>query len=216
MIGALVGSPVGHALAGIVVAWGVDLVPGNRSWRTAPSFASWYERAGAGVTLTCAVLAAAPDLDLLFGRLHRTMTHSLISVPVVGVVAGLAGLLAARARLPWSVLGARGTMPRVVIMCAGAWATHLLLDWLAVDHSTPRGIQLFWPFDGRWFISGWDVFPGTERRQLFSAATMRRNVEAIAQDAAILAPILLVLWLVRVKALAGLSSQLARGDHPAE
>ena len=45
---------------------------------------------------------------------------------------------------------------------------------------------------------------------------MRRNVEAIAQEVAILMPIVLALWLVRVKALAGLASELARGDHPAE
>ena len=203
-------SPIGHALAGIALAWGADLVPGIRSWRTAPSSASWYERAGAGLTLTCAVLAAAPDLDLFFGRFHRTMTHSLISL---AVVAGAAGLVAGRARLPRL---ARGAMPRIVIMCAGAWATHLLLDWLTADRSTPRGIQLLWPFDGRWFISGWDIFPGSERRQLFSAATMRRNVAAIAQDVAILAPIVVALWLVRVKALAGLTSQLARGHHPSQ
>ncbi|MDO8795280.1 MAG: metal-dependent hydrolase [Vicinamibacterales bacterium] len=203
-------SPIGHALAGIAVAWGADLVPGIRSWRTAPSSASWYERAGAGLTLTCAVLAAAPDLDLFFGRFHRTVTHSLISV---AVVAGVAALVAARARLPRL---ARGAMTRIVIMCAGAWATHLLLDWLTADRSTPRGIQLLWPFEGRWFISGWDIFPGSERRQLFSAATMRRNVEAIVQDVAILMPIVVALWLVRVKALAGLSSQLARGHHPSQ
>ena len=212
-------SPIGHALAGIALAWGADLVPGIRSWRTAPSSASWYERAGAGLTLTCAVLAAAPDLDLFFGRFHRTMTHSLISVAVVAVVAGAAGLVAGRVRPPRlarGARGARGAMTRIVIMCAGAWATHLLLDWLTADRSTPRGIQLLWPFDGRWFISGWDIFPGSERRQLFSAATMRRNVAAIAQDVAILAPIVVALWLVRVKTLAGLASQLTRGHHPSQ
>jgi hypothetical protein len=101
-------------------------------------------------------------------------------------------------------------------MCASAWATHLLVDWLSVDQSAPRGIQLLWPFDGRWFISGWDLFAGSERRQLLSAATIRTNVEAIAQEVAILMPIVIVLWLVRVKALARLSTQLARGDHPAK
>jgi membrane-bound metal-dependent hydrolase YbcI (DUF457 family) len=180
-------SPIGHALAGIAVAWGADLVPGNRAWRLAPPSASWYARAGNGLTFACAVLAAAPDLDLFFGRFHRTMTHSFISV---AVVAAVAGLVAARARLP---------VKRIVIMCAAAWATHLLIDWLSADQSAPRGIQLLWPFDGRWFISGWDIFVGSERHQLFSAATMKRNVEAIAQEVAILMPIVVVLWLIRVK-----------------
>jgi len=197
-------SPIGHALAGLAVAWGADLVPGNRAWRFAPPSASWYERAGNGLTLACAVLAAAPDLDLPFGRFHRTVTHSLVSVIAVAAVAGLT---AARARLP---------VRRLVIMCAGAWATHLLVDWLSADQSTPRGIQLLWPFDDRWFISGWDLFIGSERRDLFSAPTMRRNLEAIAQEVAILLPIVVVLWSVRVKALAGLSSKLTGSDHPAK
>ena len=200
-------SPIGHALAGIAVAWGADLIPGSRAWRIAAPSASRYERAGNGLTLACAVLAAAPDLDLLFGRFHRTVTHSLISVAVVAIVAGL---VAARARV------ARSAFTRIVIMCAAAWATHLLMDWLSADQSTPRGIQLLWPFDGRWFISGWDVFVGSERHQFFNAATMRRNIEAIAQEAVLLIPIVMVLWLVRVKALARLSTQLARGDHPAK
>ena len=195
-------SPIGHALAGVAVAWGADLVPGNRAWRIAPRSASWYERAGNGLTLTCAVLAAAPDLDLLFGRFHRTMTHSLLSV---AIVAAFAALAAARARIP-----AR----RIVFMCAAAWATHLLVDWLSADQSVPRGIQLLWPFDSRWFISGWDVFLGSERHQFLSAATIKRNVEAIAQEVALLLPIVIVLWLVRVKALARLSAQLTRRDHP--
>src|SRR5687767_3588955 len=119
MIGAFMPSPIGHALAGIAVAWGADLFPGNRAWRTGPETTSWYTRAGNGLTLTCAALAVAPDLDLLFRGSHRSVTHSFISIAAVAIVAILA---AVRARLP---------VARVAWMCAGAWATHLLLDWLA-------------------------------------------------------------------------------------
>jgi membrane-bound metal-dependent hydrolase YbcI (DUF457 family) len=150
------------------------------------------------------VLAAAPDLDLLFDGAHRTITHSLVSVVIV---AAIAGLVAWRARLP---------IGRSTFMCAAAWATHILLDWASADQSTPRGIQMLWPFDDRWFISGWDIFVGAERRQVFSAATMKRNLRAIAQEVAILAPVVVVLWSVRVKALAGLSAKLTGGHHPAE
>jgi len=194
-------SPIGHAVAGLAVAWGADLYPGDRTWRFSPS-TNWYKRAGGGLTVACAVLAAAPDLDLFFGRFHRTVTHSFLSVAVVALVAGLVG---ARARLP---------VKRVIVMCAGAWATHLLLDWLAVDQSIPRGIQLLWPFDGRWFISGLDLFLGSERRHLFSAATMKMNGRAIAQELVILAPIVVVLWLVRIKTLTRFPSQLPRRNHP--
>jgi membrane-bound metal-dependent hydrolase YbcI (DUF457 family) len=195
-------SPIGHALAGLAVAWTADLVPGSGTRRTVPAHASWYDQAGDGLTAACVLLAAAPDLDLFFGRFHRTMTHSVLAVVVV---AGVAAFAAARLRLP---------VRRVAFMCAGAWASHLLVDWLAVDQSIPRGIQLLWPFDGRWFISGWDIFLGSERRDLFSAATMRRNIAAVVQEIAIFAPIVIALWLVRVKTLTRLATELAGSDHP--
>jgi membrane-bound metal-dependent hydrolase YbcI (DUF457 family) len=197
-------SPIGHALAGLVVAWGADLVPGQRRWRLGAPGSAWYRQAGTTLTLTCAALAAAPDLDLLVAGLHRSVTHSLTSVAVVGLIAGL---VARRAGLP---------AIRVAAMCAAAWGSHIPLDWISVDQSAPSGLQILWPFDDRWFISGWDVFPGTERRRLFSEAAMRRNGTALVRELALMTPIVLALWLVRVKALAGFASELARGDHPAE
>jgi len=196
-------SSFGHALAGVAAAWSADLVPGNRAWRTAAPTASWYRRAGDGVTLLCAMLATIPDLDLLF-RFHRRFTHSLGAVVCVGIVAAAAAL---RLRLP---------AIRVAFMCAAAYATHLVLDWLAVDALPPYGIQAFWPFSDAWVISGWNLFQQTERRHFLSAATMWTNLQAMAQEMAILAPVVLVLWLVRVKALARLSAQMSRGDHSTE
>jgi membrane-bound metal-dependent hydrolase YbcI (DUF457 family) len=197
-------SPIGHALAGIAVAWGADLLPGNRAWRTAPGPASWYVRAGNGLTLTCAALAAAPDLDLMIRAFHRSITHSFVSIAVVAAVAAVS---AARARLP---------VARIAFMCAAAWASHMLLDWLAADPSSPRGIQALWPFSDTRFISGWDVFPGTERRDIFSASSLRLNLTALVMELAFMTPVVAGLWLVRVKALAGFSSELTRRHHPAE
>jgi len=197
-------SPIGHALAGLAVAWGADLFPGDRGWRTAPGTATWFARAGNGLTLTCAALAIAPDLDLLIREFHRSITHSFVSIVAVAIVAGLA---AARARLP---------VVRIACMCAGAWASHLLLDWLAADPSTPRGIQAWWPFNERRFISDWDVFPGTERRQIFSAPSIRLNLAALISELAFMLPLVLGLWLIRVKTLTRFSSELARRDHAAK
>ena len=45
---------------------------------------------------------------------------------------------------------------------------------------------------------------------------MAKNAGAILQEVAMLGPIVVALWLVRVKALAGLASEVARGDHAAE
>jgi membrane-bound metal-dependent hydrolase YbcI (DUF457 family) len=196
-------SPIGHLLAGVAAAWTADLVPGNRDWRSAPVTAGWYARAGGGFTAVCGALAAAPDLDLFFGG-HRTVTHSLTAAVVVGLCAAAA---AAATRRP---------IARVALTCTLAYATHLLLDLLGADPVPPEGIQLLWPFSRAWFISGWNVFEHTERRHLFSAFSLDENAKAIFREVLILVPVAAMTWLVRVKALAGLSTELARRDHPTQ
>ena len=196
-------SPIGHALAGIAVAWTADLLPGDRTWRTAPETAPWYRRAGDGLTLLCAGLGAAPDLDLAFVT-HRTVTHSIGAVLLVGLVAAA---LAANARRP---------IARVALMCAAAYGSHLLLDWLGTDSYPPLGIQALWPINGEWYISGLDVFRQAAREHILTPPVVMTNVRAIVQELAMLGPLVVALWLVRVKALARLAPQVARRDHPAQ
>jgi membrane-bound metal-dependent hydrolase YbcI (DUF457 family) len=193
-------SPIGHALAGMAATWVADLIPGRRAWRTAPESAAWLQRAGNGFTLICAGLAASPDLDLLT-KSHRMVTHSLGAVVVVALVAAV---FAASIRRP---------VGRVAAMCAAAYGTHLLLDWMCVDNYPPRGVQLLWPFTATWYISNWDVFRQTARNDLLTPAVIRTNVLAVSQELAILLPLLAAVWLIRVKALAGLATEMARGDH---
>ena len=181
-------SPIGHALAGIAAAWAADLVPGDRAWRTAPPGSSWYQRAGGGLTLACAALGAAPDLDLAFAE-HRTVTHSLFAAVVVGL---FAAALAANARRP---------IARIGLMCAAAYGSHLLLDWLGTDHYPPRGIQLLWPITHEWYISGADVFRQTARLRVFTRGPMLANVRAVAQEIAILLPLLALTWIARSREL---------------
>lgn len=175
-------------------------MPGNRTWRTAPPDASWYRRAGDGITLLCAVLGALPDADLLL-HTHRTWSHSLAAVGFVGI---FAAAMAANASRP---------IARLASMCAAAYGSHLLMDWLAVDRAVPRGVQLFWPFDSTFFISGWDLFAQVERRHFFTPAKVMINVFAVMQELAILTPIAVAVWLVRKKALARLSAELPGRDH---
>ena len=196
-------SPIGHAMAGIAVAWTADLIPGQRAWRVVPESESRFRRAGGGLTLICAALGAAPDLDILFGG-HRTMTHSLGAVIFVWL---FAAALAANAERP---------IVRVSLMCAAAYGTHLLLDLLGVDRVPPYGIQILWPLNHEWYISGIDVFRQTIRQKILTAPSMLQNLKAIVQELLILGPMLVALWLVRVKALAGLSSEVTRGDHAAQ
>lgn len=196
-------SPVGHALAGVAVAWVADLVPGNRGWRSGPPETSWVRRAGGGLTVTCLALAAAPDLDLLFHG-HRTVTHSIGAGLFVGL---FAAALAANAGRP---------IARVALMCAAAWGSHILLDWLAVDPTPPRGIQALWPFSEAWYISGIDLFAATARYEMTSLSAVSINLIAVAQEVAILLPLVIVAWLVRVEALARLAPELSGRDHAAQ
>lgn len=196
-------SSIGHALGGVAAAWLVDLVPGRRAWRTAQPLAPWLDRAGGRLTVVCAVLAATPDVDLLF-HTHRTVTHSVSATVVVGLCGAAVASTCRRPAL------------RVAAMCVAAYGSHLLLDWMGTDHFFPYGIQLLWPFSQGWLISGWDVFAQTERRQFFTRLALRHNLESVLQEIAILGPVLLALWLVRVKALAGFSPELTGRDHPPE
>jgi len=201
IIGVTMPSPIGHALAGLALAWGSDLVPGACAWRDRTREGSIYARAGGALTVGCVLLAAAPDLDLVVGG-HRTATHSITAAVLVALVAGALAVVSSRPVL------------RIALMCGGAWATHLLLDWVAVDAVAPRGIQLLWPFSRDWFISGWDVFAGTERIRILSDKAMRQNAMALARELAILLPLVYGLWLVRIKALARLTTELSGRDLP--
>jgi len=195
-------SPIGHALAGVAAAWTADLVPGRRAWRTAPAAASFYLRGGGALTLACAALAVAPDLDLLFGT-HRTVTHSVGAVFFVGL---FAAAMAANAGRP---------ILRVAMMCAAAYGSHLLMDWLGADQRAPFGIQALWPFDRGWYISSLGIFRKTVRLLFAPDVVLRENAWTVGREIAILGPIVAGLWLVRVKALARLSAQLSRRHHSA-
>jgi membrane-bound metal-dependent hydrolase YbcI (DUF457 family) len=214
-------SPVGHALAGVAVAWAADLAPGQRAWRSIDPKASLFARAGGSLTLACGALAAAPDLDLFFPIRHRAVTHSLGAVIVIFIVAAAVTGWVTRTRMSSPALPGPGLEPerpalpilRIGLMCAAAYGSHLFLDWLSVDTSLPYGLQALWPFSDGWYISGLDLFPGTERREILSLAAFRTNLIAVWHEAAILLPVLGLLWLVRVKALAGLAPEPAGGHH---
>jgi membrane-bound metal-dependent hydrolase YbcI (DUF457 family) len=205
-------SSVAHAMAGVAAAWAADLVPGDRSWRTAPQSASFYKRAGNGLTAACLLLAAAPDLDLIF-RVHRTATHSLaglltVLLVVVIILYFVVGppphhlcLRGFRRSVPASTPSRFPYVRRAALTCAAAYASHLLLDWLAADPTPPSGLQLLWPFSHYWFISGWEWFGATERRGFFTLPVIADNLRTIAREIAILGPVLAALWWARVRSL---------------
>ena len=87
------------------------------------------------------------------------------------------------------------------------------MDWLDRSNA-PSGIQLFWPFSPAGSFR--DLFVQTALHPLFSTWSLKINLFAMAWETAILSPLLVALWLVRVKALTRFSAQLTRGDHPAQ
>jgi membrane-bound metal-dependent hydrolase YbcI (DUF457 family) len=177
-------SPIGHLIAGAAI--GRAITPRERA-----------------VIVACAIVAVAPDLDLFLPTTHRTGTHSFVAVAFVTIVAiAVTGKVKQSGDSPGDRLGdspraCPRVRPLIVAALVLAFASHLLLDWLAVDPTPPHGIQLLWPFSSDWYISGLDIFRGTARRNLLTARTTWINATAIAQELAILGPIAWATWRFR-------------------
>ena len=199
-------SPIGHALAGIAVAWTADLVPGDRAWRTAPRGAPLVSDVPATASRCSApASAAAPDLDLAFAA-HRTVTHSLAAVAFVGHCRG-----------GGDSAGHGGPVARIALMCAAAYALASAARLArrrplpAARHPAalavqPRLVHLGrrpLPADRapRIFTHGADADQRARRSRRRSRSSARSSPRS---------------WLVRVKALAGLATELAGRDHPAQ
>jgi membrane-bound metal-dependent hydrolase YbcI (DUF457 family) len=160
-------SPIGHAVGGVAVAWAADLVDRRRS----PPV----------VVAVCAGLATLADADLVVPGAHRLATHSVTAAAVIFIVA----------------VAVTGKVTRNAVLYGLAYASHLLLDWLAADYYPPPGIQLFWPFSHEWYISGWDIFRQTARQQFLTAPIIKQNAIAVLQEVAILGPVIAALWWFR-------------------
>lgn len=169
-------TPIGHALAGVALALATRPLgesPVSSVGTGAAARVDWR------LVALLAGLAAAPDLDLVFQQ-HRTATHSLVSIALVTIFAAV---------VTAQVTPSPGRAWRLAVLCGAAWGSHLLLDWLGADTSTPRGFQALWPFSDRWFISGWDVFRRIERRDILAPETIGQNALAVGQELLLLTPI---------------------------
>ena len=141
------------------------------------------------LVLACAVLAVAPDLDILLAS-HRTYTHSVAAIAVAALASG--GI--ARA------LGAPGLAS--ALACGLAVASHILLDWLGHDGTPPLGLMALWPLSASFFYSGADVFADVSRRYWKPEEFFLKNAVSIAREVAILGPVAGAAWWVRRRHLA--------------
>lgn len=179
-------SSIGHALAGAAIVWAVR---GPTAWK---------------LTALCALFAALPDIDLVYRPAHRTATHSISMAILVTIIAvAVTAWVTPRAQPVRNRVATASDLVRgldrylIGLACGLAWSSHVLLDWLGADASAPYGIQALWPFSDRWFISGWDLFPGTERRQPFATRAILINLRAAVQEFAIMGLIAGAVWFAR-------------------
>lgn len=157
-------SPVGHALAGLATAW-----IGRRGPASRPRDL-WSPLA-----IACALVAAAPDLDLVFGD-HRGWSHSVGASLVVGAAAAMFAA--------WR----KGPAWRAGALVGSAYATHVLLDWLGKDSSVPGGVMALWPLAKTYSRSGVDLFPEISRRYWRPEEFVVGNLRSLAIELAILGP----------------------------
>jgi len=179
-MGAFMPSPIGHALAGVALSL---VVPEPSRSQGGKAGIDW-KRAG-----LCAVVAALPDLDLLYRPIHRTVTHSIpVAILFTIIAVAVTGWVTRSRRPAWWATG---------LAIGLAWASHVLLDWLGADANPPYGIQMFWPFSERWYFSGWNVFPGTERRDPLGGRAMLINLRAALVELGIMGSIAMSAWAAR-------------------
>ena len=174
-------SPIGHALAGVAIALSTR--------RTAPGAGAWR------LTVACALCAALPDIDLLYMPTHRTATHSVPVAIVLTIVAVIVTGWVTPIR-DWCrrCFGIESGTVIVGLACGLAWSSHILLDWLGADANPPYGVQAFWPVSDRWFFSGVNIFPGTERRDPLAMRAMLINLRAAVQEMLLMGSVAAAAW----------------------
>ena len=140
-------SPIAHSVTGLVI---YKLLHNKQSviWNK-PTY----------VMVLCMFIAVLPDLDFILqlwtGRkYHHTFTHSITLTILFALVSAII----------CSLLNKH--IFRITLCALIGYGSHLVLDFFTEGG---RGIQLFWPFSEKLFISPATFFPGTHHSKgLFS------------------------------------------------
>ena len=192
-------SPAGHLLAGVAIAWAAEVFGTLRTRQEDHVGRMPTASVMTPLVLACAALALAPDLDILLAS-HRTYTHSIAAAGL----AALAGGGVARA------LGAPGVATGLT--CGLVVASHILLDWLGRDGSTPRGLMALWPLSAAYFYSGIDLFADISRRYWKPEEFILKNAVSIAREIVILGPVVVLAWWARQR---GIANRRTSAERPA-
>jgi hypothetical protein len=170
-------TPVGHAVGGLAAAWLTQSA--LRSLGSGVSTSSETRLA-----LMCGLVAMLPDIDILVGS-HRTLSHSVGAA----LMAGLAAWIVLRGRTPFA--------SRAAVTIAAAYGSHVLLDWLGKDSSTPPGLMALWPFSSAFCISGVDLFAEVSRRYWNPDEFILENLRTLVRELVILGPIAAGAWVLQ-------------------
>ncbi len=150
-------SPVGHSLAGLVIA-GFGAGDSRRPRQEGGQWRALLTSLGLMAALVFA--ANAPDLDFLPGilrgdpdRFHHGPAHSL-GAAVVFALAAAFGARIARARRPL----------QFGLLMGLAFSSHLLLDMFSLDKRPPSGVPLLWPLTAHYYSIGYPLFLDIQRQ----------------------------------------------------
>jgi membrane-bound metal-dependent hydrolase YbcI (DUF457 family) len=180
-------SPIGHALAGFTLGLLAERPANSPTGSTGP------QPLLTRLTVFGALFAALPDADLLFAPVHRGWTHSFGASLLILIVAAVVTGQVNRVRRVREVRGVHEAW-RLALVLSLAQASHVVLDWMGTDHSTPGGLQALWPVSREFYMSGWDFFPETERN-FAKPEIIAMNAWALCFELVVLGPIALVAML---------------------
>jgi inner membrane protein len=170
-------SPIGHGLAGLAIGFAIEPVLSESAATTTRRLSKF--------ALMGALVAALPDADLVSSAIHRGVSHSIGLTALLMIITGVVtGWVTGRVQWRW------------VILIGAAHASHILMDWLGTDRYPPTGLEALWPFSREFYISGWDVFPPTERRVYLPGAVWT-NVRALVAEVGIMGPIAVLTYIAR-------------------
>jgi membrane-bound metal-dependent hydrolase YbcI (DUF457 family) len=170
-------SPIGHCLAGLAIGLAVEPAQAEPAKVTARLLSKF--------ALIGAFVAAVPDADLVYSAIHRGVSHSVGATAVLMIItAVVTGWVTGRVQWRW------------VILVGAAHASHIVMDWMGTDRYPPPGIEALWPFSRKFYISGWDVFPPTERR-VYLPGAFWTNVRALVAEVGITGPIAVLAFMAR-------------------
>lgn len=141
-------SPIAHSIAGYVVYRATsDKGITHQTWRT---------------VLFYIICANFPDIDFLPGfligepnRFHHGISHSIGFSVLFGLPVALF--------LCWKK---NEGFLRSFFIFFSLYFSHILLDYLADDTSTPYGEPLWWPISSKYYISPFSVFTDIQRVSL--------------------------------------------------